>query len=228
MSDIGVFLQVRLASRRLPGKALLPLADRPVIAHAMRALSSLPAARFVLVTDPDSAPRLESVAAEYGYAVFAGEPQDVLKRFCDAADAFGVETIVRATGDNPLVSAGAAREALQLSTVTDADYGGILGTPYGTGVEVIRSAALDDLNRRTENRYEREHVAPGLYRNPERYRIVTRPAGAALRHPDFRVTLDTPEDYESLQAVFAQLYRGTPIELPELVAYGHRQHRSSA
>lgn len=228
MADIGIFLQVRLASRRLPEKALLPLADRPVIAHAMTALASLPAARYVLVTDPASAPRLRSVASEYGYEVFAGDPDDVLKRFCDAASAFQVETIVRATGDNPLVSAGAAREALQLGSVTAADYAGITATPYGTGVEVIAAEALHDLNNRTRDTYEREHVAPGLYRNPDRYRVVTRPACASLQYPDFRVTLDTAEDYQSLQTIFAELYTGSPIELPELVAYGHRLHRDSA
>tara|TARA_B100000614_G_scaffold249664_1_gene258919 strand:- start:187 stop:876 length:690 start_codon:yes stop_codon:yes gene_type:complete len=229
MSDgTAVFLQVRLSSSRLPEKALLPLAGVPVIVHAMRALESLPAARRALVTDAASAPRLQPLADSCGYAVFAGDPDDVLARFCDAAAHFDASTIVRATGDNPLVSAATAREALQLQEATEADYAGITGTPYGTGVEIIRRAALDDLNALTSDPYEREHVSPGLYRRPDRYRVVTRPAADPVQLPEMRVTLDTPEDYNYIAGIFREIYRGKPVEVPELVAYGQRQHRNSA
>ena len=35
MTKIGALIPVRLASERLPGKALLPLGGRPVIAHLL-------------------------------------------------------------------------------------------------------------------------------------------------------------------------------------------------
>ena len=47
----GVFLQVRLGSRRLPRKALLPLGDSTVIRQAMRALRRVPAGVHALLTD---------------------------------------------------------------------------------------------------------------------------------------------------------------------------------
>jgi spore coat polysaccharide biosynthesis protein SpsF len=217
-----------MASSRLPGKALLPLAGKPVIQHAMESLFSLPAGRYVLLTDRESAPRFEGVATECGYDIFVGDPDDVLDRFCAAAAFYAVDTIVRATGDNPLVSAAIAREALQLAESTAADYAGITDTPYGTGVEIIRRSALERLHATTTVPYHREHVSPGLYENPESFAIVTRQAPATLRLPSMRVTLDTEDDYRSLVAIYAELYDGTPIEIPELVAYGHRQHRNSA
>lgn len=228
MSNPAVFLQVRLASSRLPRKALLPLAGVPVVVHAMRALASLPVAHRVIVTDADSAADLEPWALDEGFTVFVGDPEDVLARYCAAAAAYDADVIVRATGDNPLVSAATAREALQLRDACDADYAGITGTPYGTGVEVVRRDALDRVARETTDRYNREHVTPGVYRHPDRFHAVTRPAHTAVRCPDMRVTLDTREDYHYLAGIFRELYRGAPIELPELVAYGHRQHRSSA
>ncbi len=39
----GIFIQVRLGSTRLPGKALLPLPGGSVIQHVMRALAAVPA-----------------------------------------------------------------------------------------------------------------------------------------------------------------------------------------
>ncbi|MFW5694559.1 MAG: cytidylyltransferase domain-containing protein [Alkalispirochaeta sp.] len=228
MSRSAVFLQVRMASTRLPGKALLPLADKTVISHAMDALSSLPVHVHAVLTDDDSANALRPVVEASGYELYCGDPNDVLWRFCSAAEHFSIDTIVRATGDNPLVSAAIAREALQLQAVTAADYAGITDTPYGTGVEVVRAHALRDVLQRFRDPYYREHVTPGVYQNPDRYAVITRPAAASVRFPSMRVTLDTLQDYHYLADLFEVLYRGEPIELPELVTYGHRQHRTSA
>ncbi len=228
MSKSAVFLQVRLSSQRLPEKALLPLAGKAVISHAMEALATLPVQVRAIVTDEVSAPRLHALADAAGYALFCGDPHDVLARYCAAARHFGVDTLIRATGDNPLVSAAIARQAMQLQKVTGADYAGIIDTPYGTGVEVVQANALYDLEQRTDNSYHREHVTPGIYQNPERYVVVTRPAAMTVRFPSMRVTLDTREDYLYLTGLFDELYRGDPLELPEVIAYGHRQHRTSA
>ena len=152
----------------------------------------------------------------------------MLYRYCTAADRYGVKQIVRATGDNPLTSCTMARQAMQLQECFNADYAGLLDTPYGTGVEVIDAEALTDLNELTSDRYDREHVSPGLYRRTDRYRIVTRPAPASLRMPELRVTLDTPADYEYISEVYRQLYQGRPIELSELIGYGQRHHKHSA
>ena len=169
MSDVGLFIQVRLSSTSLPEKALLPLAGRTVIGHVMSALAGLEVSQRVLVTDGESASRLAVEAELYGYSVFPGDPDDVLHRFCRAAERYKVSHIVRATGDNPLTSCVVAGQALELALASGADYAGITGTPYGTGVEVIRTGALLELEQTTTEQYEREHVTPGLYRRPHRY-----------------------------------------------------------
>ena len=221
-------MQVRLASSRLPEKALLPLAGIPSIVHAMRALDAVPASHLVLLTDEASSSRLRPLAAECGYDLFVGDPDDLLRRYADAVRHYGVDTVVRATGDNPLVSAATAREALQLQDATGADYAGIIGTPYGTGVEVLRGPAILELDACSTDPTVREHVGPGFYGDTERFRVVTRKAAPTVYYPEMRVTLDTAADYNYIAGVFAALYRGVPIEVPELVAYGHQQHRNSA
>lgn len=228
MSRAGVFIQVRLASTRLPEKALLPLAGKSVIAHSMEALMPLPVDVRVLVTDTESVSRLTPEAEAYGYEVFAGDPEDVLDRYCSAANRYRIDTIVRATGDNPLTSGKMAKRALDLYYRSNADYAGISGTPYGTGVEVLSAKALNDLRARSTDGYEREHVSPGLYRHPERYNVVIESAPAELTMPDLRVTLDTPSDYEYISGVYRNVYRGMPIEISDLIAYGQRHQKHSA
>jgi spore coat polysaccharide biosynthesis protein SpsF len=228
MIRTGVFLQVRMASQRLYGKALLELAGKPVVWHAMEALRAVPADVYALVTDEESVPMLSDVAEERGFDLFAGDPEDVLERYCEAARYYGVDEIVRSTGDNPLVSASVARDAIAFRRETNADYAGITETPLGTGVEILNAYALLDLASWTDDRYDREHVSPGLYRNPDRYIVRTRAADAALRYPTIRVTLDTADDYSYLSYIYRNVYRGAPIEIPEIVLFAQEHQESSA
>jgi spore coat polysaccharide biosynthesis protein SpsF len=216
---VGVFLQARLNSRRLPGKALLPLAGAPVLQHALRALRRVEADVHALLTEPGSRTALEPLATAEGFAVFVGPEEDVLERFCLAARHFGVGRLARATGDNPLVSARQTWALLELHRAGRWDLCHFLGPPLGTGVEVVETDALEAANRASSDPYEHEHITTYLYRHPRRFRIAEPACPKAWSCPEARVTLDTLEDYELLQRVFRDLYRGQPIETEPLVAW---------
>jgi len=214
-----VFLQARLGSLRLPKKALLPLEGKPVIQHAMEALGSVPAECYVLLTDYGSKDAFRAVASGAGFELFTGPEDDVLERFGLAIEYYRPDTVIRATGDNPLVSAWLATEILARHNQSEADYSGFDGPPLGTGVEVARSDALMRARKESRETYDHEHVMPYLYRHPGIFRIHRVMAPAAYCMPQARVTLDTEEDYVALQAVFRSLYRGAPVETDELVAW---------
>jgi spore coat polysaccharide biosynthesis protein SpsF len=213
----GVFLQVRLGSARLPNKALLELGGRSVIEHAMLSLKRVPASVHAIVTDSASRSLLELRAERCGFQTFVGPQDNVLERYVLAARHFGVATVVRATGDNPLVSWELARQALAELRRRDADYCGYDGPPLGTGVEVVSVASLERAVRETTSSYDREHVTPYLYGHPELFGAFRLPAPDAYCLPHARVTLDTPEDYRLLCSIFDHLYAGAPIPVLRLV-----------
>ena len=213
----GVFLQARLGSSRLANKALLELGGHAVVELAMLSLRRIPASRHVLVTDERSAALLAMRAERCGFDLFVGPEDNVLKRFVLAARAHGVAEIVRATGDNPLVSWELARMTVMLRRRTHADYAALDGPPLGTGVEVVRSEALETALAESTDPYDLEHVSPCLYRNPQRFHAVRVEAPPAYRLPDARVTLDTTEDYAYLTRLFAEVYDGSPVPLLRLV-----------
>ena len=213
----GVFLQARLDSSRLPRKALLRLEGKTVITHAMEALKSVDAEVHALLTDQESAASLQSFAGACGFEVFTGPKDDVLERYALAAEFFGVSTIIRATGDNPLVSGECAQLLLELHLQQRADYSGFDGLPLGTGVECVRTEALLEARRQAGKEYDREHVCPYLYRNPDMFTIYRPPAPPDCYGPQLRVTLDTQEDFERLTLIYRELYRGAPIPTTALV-----------
>lgn len=125
----GIFVQVRLGSTRLPAKALLPLPGGCLIRHVMRSLAGVPADVRALLTDGRSVEALRPHAAAEGFEVFAGPDEDVLARYCMASRTYGIDRIIRATGDNPLTSARLARDIILEHERARADLSHFVGIP---------------------------------------------------------------------------------------------------
>lgn len=224
--EASIFLQVRLDTTRLPRKALLNLAGLRVIEHAMRALNTVPATHRVLLTTDNSESELLPIARNAGWDIFIGPEEDVLARFVLAARRYRSRLILRATGDNPLPSGIIAKSTLSLAARSGADYTAFTQIPVGAGVEVIRPQALEDAHHESADAFEREHVAPFIYRRPQRYRIQT-PAAQPDYRNSARITLDTQEDYIFLKEVFDELHRGQPIDLDILIPYLRQRKRNA-
>lgn len=179
----------------------------------------MPADVRALVTEAGSAEALSPLARREGFAVFVGSEEDVLERYCMAAREYRVDTVIRATGDNPLTSTALARSILTAHRETGADLSHYLGIPWGSGVEVIRSEALFVAEREATDPEEREHITTFLYRHPERFRIEEPAAPPELRLPEARVTVDTEADYALVTRIFEDLYAGEPVEVSEIAAW---------
>lgn len=215
----GIFVQVRLSSTRLARKALLPLAGSTVVGHVMRALALVPADVRALLTDEASLDALAPAASASGFLVRAGHPDDVLSRFAQAARSLDVQRVVRATGDNPLTCPRLARDILVLHEARGADLSHYLENPWGTGVEVIGTGALFAAEREAAGTAEREHLTTWIYRHRHRFVVLEPAAPDPCRMREARVTVDTAEDYERVRGLFADLYRGSPIESDAVVAW---------
>jgi spore coat polysaccharide biosynthesis protein SpsF len=220
----AIVLQARIDSTRLPGKSLLPLGasppgEKPLILRVMEALNRVPAEKRILACPDDSAAAFAPLAAETGFDLFAGPKDDVLGRYCLVLRKFGIERVIRATGDNPFVFADAAASINAEALALNADYSGYSGLPLGAGVESVSAEALFRAESEASAPYDREHVCPYLYTHPELFSLHRPLAPSRWQAAHIRLTVDTPEDYERAQSLFAALdqtdseerYRGTAI-----------------
>lgn len=215
----GLFLQARISSTRLPGKALLDLAGKPVLFHVMEALRAIRTTYHVLVTDEESYPLFQRWATRAGFAIMVGPKEDVLARYCLACDKYGVDWVVRATGDNPLVSARQAKLLLVLHGVFRSQLSYFQGAPLGTGVEVVTTEALKTAFKQSTDPYEHEHITTYILRRPKEFRILALRAPWPWYYPAGRVTLDTRQDYEYLKRLYEELYKSFPIPTGRLVRW---------
>ena len=217
-----MLLQVRLHSHRLPRKALLPLQGLAVLTHVLRALKGIRVDVYALLTDARSVDALAPLAEPEGFSVFVGPEEDVLARYARAAEQYEVQRIIRATGDNPLVSAKAAEALLAIHERDGYDLSHFLDNPLGTGVEVVEAVALLKAHAQAGDPFEREHITTYLYRHAQEFRVGEIPCPEAWSFPRARLTLDTEEDYALLKELFADLYSGRPIEIEEVVGWLQR------
>jgi spore coat polysaccharide biosynthesis protein SpsF (cytidylyltransferase family) len=188
---IGIIIQARLGSTRLPGKVLKTIGGRTILERVISRclLTDLP----VCVATPDEA--VADVAIASGATAYVGIEHDVLGRIVGAAGELGVFGIVRVNADCPFIEPS---EIQQIADHLPAfDYVsfchpgrsentvlGHVGAPEGVRLSTLRE--LDQFCRRSQ-----EHVTHGIYS-----RLI--PASQhyiALDRTDHR-TIDTQEDLD--------------------------------
>lgn len=215
----AVVMQARMGSTRLPGKSLLPLGGSSLVEQAMARLALVPADVRVLATDEASAAALAPAARRGGFELLVGPAEDVLARYCLAIRRFGIDLVVRATGDNPLVSQELASLLLERRAAHPSDYAGFLGMPLGMGVELVGAEALLRAEAEARGPEEREHVCPYLYGSPELFRVDRPDAPSEYRMSGASVTVDTVADYEAVLRIYGVLYDGSPIPSAAVLGY---------
>jgi spore coat polysaccharide biosynthesis protein SpsF len=201
-------VQARMGSSRLPGKSLMRIAGKPMLAHVLERLS---AARtldhFAVATS--IAPRdaaIVDLAREMGAEAFAGSEEDVLDRTYQAAQAASAEAVVRITGDCPLIDPQVVDRTVAFFKDTGADYVRTSGFPRGLDTEVFSFHNLARAWKEASRDYEREHVTPYFYQNPELFRVRELAASEALHRPELRLCVDTEEDLTLVREIYTRLY----------------------
>lgn len=215
----GIFLQVRLDSARLPRKALLPLPGGTVIQHAMASLKQVKADVYALLTDEESSHSLKVLARNEGFEVFVGPKEDVLKRYRLGADHFNTDLVIRATGDNPLVSPCMAQRIIRAHSEKGSQLSHYTGLPIGAGIEVVSKEALVRADEAARDPFEREHLTTYMYRNSKEFILHEPGAPEEFFYPDLKISIDTREDYDFILKVYEELYEGVPIETDRVIQW---------
>lgn len=105
---VGITIEARMSSSRLPGKTLKPLLGKPMLARMIERLKMVKLADVIVVatTDqPEDAPIVE-LAKEMGIGYHQGSSEDVLDRVLQAARKYDIDLIVETCGDCPVVDPG--------------------------------------------------------------------------------------------------------------------------
>ena len=216
---VVVIIQARMGSTRLPGKVLLDLGGKPMLARVVsRCRQATMVDQVVIATSDDpSDDAIENYCLAQGYPCFRGSLHDVLDRYYQAARQFEASIIVRITADCPLI------DPAVIDQVVSALIGGEQESkldfvanrlpppwkrsyPIGLDVEVCTFSALERAWKEAKEAHQREHVMPYLYEQEGRFQVLV------LNHiPDYgdlRWTVDTPEDLALIRQIYSRFDGG--------------------
>jgi glutamate-1-semialdehyde 2,1-aminomutase len=218
-------VQARMGSTRLPNKVMKSINGKPMIEILLRRLARAQQVDEIIVAtsdDPRNQPLSEFVRA-LGYRCFVGSENDVLDRYHRAGEMAGATTVVRITGDCPLVDPALVDEVIRrfndagvdyLSNVAPATY------PDGLDIEVFSFAALARAALETDKQFDREHVTPYL-REGDRFRQDAMQNDEDLSA--LRWTVDEPADFEVVLNVFAHFAPDTDFTWRQVLALQRSQ-----
>lgn len=203
-----------MTSTRLPGKVLMDLGGRPMLAQQLRRLKRCRRADEIVVATTVNAvddPILALAEAE-GVRWFRGSEGDVLARTVGAAREAAADVVVRVTSDCPLIDpAQSDRVIAELEDHAGAcDYASNVHPrtfPRGLDTEALTRAALERMDGLAESTPAREHVTYFLHK--ERPDLFTaRSVTDADDNSDLRWTVDTPEDLRLVRRIYDELPLG--------------------
>ncbi len=192
-----------MGSSRLPGKILLEVSNRPLLAYHLERLLATGFPVVVATTTQAQDQAVVDYLRPLKIDFYRGDESDVLKRFYETALLFPAETYVRVTSDCPLVAPEVIQEAMKkyqslndqsiyFSNCLERTY------PQGFDFEIFSHQMLIEAHQKAVDPVEREHVTPYFY-------LGERPRYKCIHWKDsednsrFRLTVDEMKDYELIK-----------------------------
>lgn len=227
---VVAIVQARMSASRLPGKVLLDMGGKSMLARVVERTGRAQLVDDVVVaTSLETADKpIEEFCIDQGYACFRGSLHDVLDRCYRAAKSKSAKVVVRITADCPIIDPmvidqtinaffGSGPSLITESSSSQSHYNSNpipacdfaanrlpppwkRTFPIGLDTEVCTFSALEIAWKEAVQAHQREHVMPFLYENDQRFRILL--VNHEPDYGEYRWTVDTPEDLALLRQVY--------------------------
>ncbi len=200
---VVAIVQARMSSTRLPGKVMMEINGRPVLAHVVERLGGADRIdRIVIATSTDpSDDIIEQWANTNGVGVYRGSLEDVLDRYYNAAVEAGAKTVVRITADCPLIDPRIVDSVIERLETGAHEYASLGGEfPDGLDCEAFTISALKKAHKEAKLASEHEHVTPYIWKHPDRFDLSTVTVEGASAQ--MRWTVDDERDFLFVTKVF--------------------------
>lgn len=206
MEGVAVIVPCRVASSRLPDKALVKLDGVPAIERCLdNCLRVRDAERVVLATTES---REDAVLADHTLGgkvdFWRGSKDDVIGRFLGVCDKYDLHTVVRITGDCPAASWEIADLMLREHLESGADCTLVNKCAIGTAGDVFSVESLRRIHRYFGGAQYSEYMSWYYLSNPDRFTIRRVDLPPEWKR-DYRLTLDYEEDAAMFTALYGRL-----------------------
>ena len=211
-----IIVQARLGSSRLPKKVLKPIEGEPLLGYALSRLKTLEkhCNLTVATTHLSQDDPIEAYCIQNNVSCFRGDESHVLKRFYHSALKEKASTIIRITGDCPIVDTLLLQKMLlfyekhapkydYVSNVVKRSY------PKGLDIEIFSFEALEMAYFNASSSYQKEHVTPFILQHPKLFSMYNFEDKEDYSH--INVSVDTLQDFELVQKLIKKFHPKNPL-----------------
>jgi spore coat polysaccharide biosynthesis protein SpsF len=203
---MGVVIQARMGSIRLPGKTMRRIAGQTILGHVIDRMKSSKLVKdiYVATTTNEWDNKIVDLCNEMSIKVFRGSEIYVLERLYFAGLRYGLSTVVRITADNPLVGPDVLDfmldEHIKNKNKLTTNYHSH-SFPNGTILSILDIEVLKYLYENVRDPSVMEHIITDLARVKERFKVQVVQAPVLWRRCDLRYCVDNNEDLEVVSRV---------------------------
>jgi spore coat polysaccharide biosynthesis protein SpsF len=201
----AIFVTARTRSSRLPRKMLTDIEGRPALWYVLERMKDArqPDLRIVCTSTNTDDDEIVDYAQSQGWQVFRGHEADVLERYLQAAEHHGVDFFVNVDGDDLFCDPEYVDRIIERYREVHADYIYCTGLPFGGAPTGVKTAALREVCARKQETdtqgWGKYFLRSGLFKAEE---IL---ADESVTRPQYRMSLDYPEDLEFFRATIKAL-----------------------
>jgi spore coat polysaccharide biosynthesis protein SpsF len=210
-----IIVQSRMASSRLPGKVLLPVLGKSILALMVERLQLVRhKANIIIATSLNSDDDVIVKEAEtLNVPCYRGSQENCLDRHYQAAILHNATIILKIPSDCPLIDPAIVDQVLDYFFEHQGIYDFVSNLhpatwPDGNDVEIMTIQCLKKAWENSSMPLELEHTTPYIWENPHLFKIGNVSWEAGLDYSMLhRFTIDYMEDYQFIKIVFEHLYQ---------------------
>ena len=226
VNRVVLIIQARMSSSRLPGKSMLPLANKPLVFRMVERLKKCKRINEIVIATSDLPEDqvLVELAKELKVSYFQGNLLDVRDRYLKSAEKFQADFIIRIPADNPMPDANEIDKLIEFhlennsqgfsSNLAQVNNSGYLD---GIGAEIFSTKLLQESVARSNSDVVKEHVHRNFFDYSTQTPvdaswcpIASPKAPEELRRPDIILDVNTMDDYTKIKRIYDHLYPQNP------------------
>ncbi len=194
---LGIIIQARCGSKRLPNKVLLKLGDKTILEHVIERVKKVSFRKKIIIatTKNEKDKKIIHVAKKTKCFYFKGSEKNVLSRYFDCSKKFRLNKIIRICSDSPFIDPKIIEKAHKIFKKKKYDYvSNIIKPTYpaGMSVEIFNFESLKKANEAITDKNEKEHVTPFIYRNKKIFKIKN--FATKKKYKNYRFSIDYKKD----------------------------------
>ena len=157
-----IFIQARMNSKRLPGKSLIKINNKPLLKHIFDRLSVFGKKKIIILTSTNKQDNeIEKFCLKNKIKFFRGNLRNVYQRYYDALKKYKCNSFVRITGDSIFVDKKIIKKVINKFKYNNYDI--VTNTlyktyPIGLSVEMIKSSIFLKNEKHIKKLFNKEHI----------------------------------------------------------------------